>query len=148
LRRIALLVSDNANAARVMVKNLETDYPGARVDCLVTNTSPELLVEELPNRQVRTIDSLARRVALAARLAFAYDAVAIPSNQPRYLFTRPAKYVLHFTDQKNYRTASRNLTAVLGAIAGRPLLYLRAATLAARAASMRPLDVNYHFWRK
>lgn len=148
LHSIALLVSDNAKHARAIVKNLQHSYPNARIDCLVTNTSPQLLAEELPNRRIQPIDSLVRRMTLALRLALGYEAVAIAGNQPRFLFTRLSKYVLQFTDETNYYCIPRDIVGVLATVASRPFLWIRASMLAARAARLPPLQVNYHFWRK
>lgn len=147
LRNVALLVTDNADAARQRYSQLKSDYPDAQISCIVTQLRPELLAEDLPNRKLQSVDSLFKRLSFALKLALRYDAAANASNQPQYLYVKLARMLLQFEDEHRYFAVRRDLPATLWLIAKRPFLWLRAAIYAVRASRLKPVPVNYHFWR-
>jgi hypothetical protein len=147
LRRVAMLVMDNAENAREMYAQLQRDYPSARIESVVTNIRPELLAEELPNRRLARVDRLWRRIAFALRLAVRYDAVANPYNQPQYLYEKLAPVILQFQEDKTYNAIPRKLLSSIGLIARRPFIWITAVIYAVRACAMKPVQVDYFTWR-
>jgi GT2 family glycosyltransferase len=146
---IGILLYDNAQNGDKLTRQLQLLYPKAKIQVILVNPTPEMLLHKQDDWEVVHATSLAQRLALALRLAGKYNAVAKAANNPRRLYESLVPALLQFDeDLQTVKVQSGQRGKALLRIAGRPAIAARAAVLAYKAARISPRPADVFDWEK
>ncbi len=144
VRRIALLVRDNAELAARMHGRLRDEFPGASVECVLLCESPEMLRHTLPDSRFAEPATFLHRLILTVDLPRRYDAVAAPFAMHRYFFESFVPLHLRYYGDLSWVAKRRGFGRTMAHLARRLWIAVRASWLTVRALLRRPWPVDYH----
>jgi hypothetical protein len=143
VRRVALLIGDNPDLARRIYAKLQEMFPAAHIDTIVLNASVEFLKEELPNRRIGRIKTIAQRLSLAAEMSGHYDATAAPVFLHHYFFEKMARRALRFEDDLTYTETHFDPLRLARLVWRRLTVWPRSAWLTWKALGKPRMRVDY-----